>query len=228
MRNRIPVLVVAVFILIGFLPPALAAESGGVDLSCVKHFVRAKTIITDRYKEYDVVLHNQCPGPVYWSMCIDRIDPWSRQIVESHTPTGYLEAEQKSRVNMQMKKGPENRFRNRYQEFYVNLGFAIDSAAQSPCHASQCETRNQSIIKQRLANETAWKKAKETLAARLENECPDSGWDDSIQKNCKDEVRAGSRDALDQYEQTDLELSKKLAEAEPAYCRLYGGALVTY
>jgi len=225
MRNQLGKFsAVAVLSLLFLSPAAWAAE---VDFSCMKHFVRAKTIVTDRFKEYDVVLHNPCPGAVYWSMCIERIDPWSRAIVEAHTPAGYLEPEKKSRVNMQMKKGPVDTFRNRYQEFYVNLGFAIDAAAVSPCTAKQCEAQNSELVKKLRANENAWQKAEEALTARLQNECPSSGWDKSTRKNCEEEVRAASKEALDQYSQTELEIRKQLATTEPKKCRLHGGALVT-
>lgn len=216
---------VAALSLLFLSPAAWAAE---VDFSCMKHFVRAKTIVTDRFKEYDVVLHNQCPGAVYWSMCIERIDPWTRAIMDVHTPTGYLEPEKKSRVNMQMKKGPGDTFQNRYQEFYVNLGFAIDAGAISPCTAKQCEAQNNELVKKLQANESAWKQAEEALIARLESECPSSGWDKSIRENCEEEVHATSKEALDQFSQTDLEIRKQLATTEPNKCRLHGGALVTH
>lgn len=226
MRNYLRTLTAAaVLSLLPIASPTLAVEPSEVDFSCMKSFVRAKIVTTDRYKEYDVVLHNQCPGAVYWSMCIERINPWTRAIVESHTPTGYLEPEKKSRVNVQMKRDPENRFRNRYQEFYVNLGFAIDAAAKSPCSARQCETLNGPIIKKVRANESDWKKAKEALAAKLKSECPDSGWENSQRINCEEENRAASQESMGLFEQTDKDLRQQLAETEPEHCRLYGGAL---
>jgi hypothetical protein len=99
-----PRLLAGLLLCLGLLPTARAAE---VDLSCASHTALGKIQVAERYKEYDVVLHNRCPGPLYWSMCIERIDPQSHEIVEVHTPSGFLEAEQKSRVNLQLKKGPE-------------------------------------------------------------------------------------------------------------------------
>ena len=226
MRNYLRTLTAAaVLSVIPIASPTLAVEPSEVDFSCMKHFVRAKTLTTDRFKEYDVVLHNQCPGAVYWSMCIERINPWTRAIVESHTPTGYLEPEKKSRVNVQMKRGPDDQFRNRFQEFYVNVGFAIDTAAKSPCGARQCETHNGPAVKNIRANESAWKKAKETLAATLKSECPDSGWDKSQRENCEEEIREASQETMDTFERIDKELRQQLAEIEPENCRLHGGAL---
>ena len=86
-----------------WLADGVAAE---VDFSCMSMEVKGKRPLTDRYKEYDVMLQNRCPGPVYWTMCIERIDPVSHRIIETLNPSGVLEQEKDSRVNLQMKVAP--------------------------------------------------------------------------------------------------------------------------
>ncbi len=205
-------------------PPAQAEE---VDFSCVREWVRPKTQLYESYKEYDVILHNQCPGAVYWKMCIERIDPWTREVVEVHTPAGYLDAEKKSRVNLQMKRGGGERFRNRFQEFYVSVGYGIRTAAQVDCAASRCESRNAGILKELRANEDAWARAEAALAERIERECPDSGWDSIDRDACSAEIREAAREELARYGQTDQELRDSVAAVIPEYCRVQGGHLVT-
>src|SRR5210317_1946449 len=78
------------------------AEAAEVDFSCMSFSVRGKTPLTDQFKEYDVILTNRCPGPVYWTMCIERLDPVTHQNIETHNPSGLIKEEQKARVNLQM------------------------------------------------------------------------------------------------------------------------------
>jgi len=199
-----------------------------VDFSCVKLDVRGKRQVTDRYKEYDVQIRNQCPGAVYWSMCIERMDPWSNAIVETHTPTGRVERDKKARVNLQMKRGPEERFRNRFQEFYVSAGYAINSAATAQCNAGKCESRKSSLRAQARANEQAWQNAEDTLAKRLAAECPESSWGGTDQDECEAAINEASQPGLELLEQIDVELRKKLVEFDPVQCQVHGGDIVVY
>ena len=113
-----------------------AVHAAETDFSCMSHKVWSKSHLSDQFREYDVVLQNNCPGPVYWSMCIERIDPYSTRILEAHTPNGYIEAEQKIRVNLQIKKATEAMdFRQRFQEFYVATDYAINPPARARCIA---------------------------------------------------------------------------------------------
>ena len=208
--------------------PLPAADNESVDFSCMRNFVRGKIQVTDRHKEYDAVLDNRCPGGVYWKMCIERIDPWSREIVEVHNPAGYIETDRRSRVNMQMKMGPDDRFRNRFQQFYVNVAYAIDSAADVSCVARQCEAQNKPLIDRMADNDRAIQRAEQELAARIEAECPDTGWDGAVRENCEAEIRKASQESFDLLEATDQQLREQLANATPAYCQLHGGALVEY
>jgi hypothetical protein len=216
----------ALFLCLASPLPISAAESGAVDFSCMRDSVRGKTQVSDRYKEYDVVLDNRCPGGAYWMMCIERIDPWSRKIVEVHNPAGYIDAERRSRVNMQMKKGPDGQFRNRFQQFYVNVAYAIDSAADVSCVARQCEAQNKPLIDRLTENDRAIQRAEQELTARIEAECPDTGWDGAVRDNCEAEIRKASQDSFVLLEGTEQQLREQLANTAPAYCQLHGGALV--
>jgi len=208
--------------------PVTALKAQEPDLSCMSYRVLDKIQVAERYKEYDVIVENNCPGPVYWTMCIERLDARNQKILESHTPSGYVEKDKKSRVNLQMKKsGGDTDFRQRFQEFYVNVGWGIERAAQAKCVAKSCEAGKQAARKEFQANLAAWAKAESDLAARMSAECPDSGW------GVTDEVatcRAGIREAvqaeLDRYAETDAQLRERIVSGDPDYCRLYGGDLV--
>lgn len=201
-----------------------AAET---DFSCMNHEVRGKIQVAERYKEYDVVVQNRCPGPVYWSMCIERMDPLSHEVLEVHTPSGYLKADNRARVNLQMKKGPERMtFRHRYQEFYVNIGYAIDAAATAACAAKGCEAERRDLRTRFDDNVTAWEKAEKELAERLARECPPSGWDKTEEvETCEAGIREAVREELEQYAATDVELRAQLQEEGLERCRVHGGDL---
>lgn len=210
------------------LLPAAAGAAEEVDLSCVSLQVKGKTQVSERYKEYDVVLLNSCPGPVYWSMCIERIDPYDVRILEAHTPTGYIEVEQKIRVNLQVKKATEAMdFRHRFQEFYVATHFAIDPPARARCVAQECESARRDIRRQLGANLEAWEAAARSLNAQLENECPESGWGKTAEvEQCRAEIRTQSQPRLDELARRDAELREKLQLTGPPGCQLYAGELV--
>ncbi|MFC1689942.1 hypothetical protein ACFL07_09860, partial [Pseudomonadota bacterium] len=120
----------------------------------MKSKVWPKSHLSNRYRGFDVVLQNQCPGPVYWSMCIERIDSQSNKVWETLKPVGYVEAEKKARVNLQTKKNQgKSDFRKRYEEFYVNIGYSIDSAASAECLAATCEAKKSDLRAAIRANE---------------------------------------------------------------------------
>jgi hypothetical protein len=199
-----------------------------VDLSCMSHNVIGKIQVAERYKEYDVGVQNSCPGPVYWAMCIERVDPLTHAIVEVHNPSGYLDAEQKSRVNLQMKKGPERMaFRKRFQEFYVSVGYAVDAAAKASCVAAGCEAGHGDLRSRLDANVKAWEAAEKTLAQQLASACPQSGWGKTEQvETCEAGIREAAQENLARFAQNDAELRKQLQEGEPERCRVRGGDLV--
>ena len=142
--------------------PALIStgQAAEVDFSCMQESVRGKPLVTDRYKEYDVNIQNTCPGSAYWSMCIERLNPWNHKVLETHTPSGLIEEGKKARVNLHMKKGPDLRqFRNRFQAFYVDIAYGIKAPAKASCRAAMCEGKKSSLRAETIANEKAWKNA---------------------------------------------------------------------
>ena len=205
-----------------FCAGVAAAE---VDFSCMSHMVRGKTPLTDRYKEYDVIITNRCPGPVYWTMCIERLDPLTHRILESHTPSGLLEEEGKSRVNLQMKKGPDRMgSQKRYQEFYLSIGYAIKPPARASCVARQCESQHQALRGEIDNNLVAWQKAEANLNDRLAADCPESGWGKTEEvEACQTAVRQELEPELEQLAQTDAQLRERLRSADGDPCLVYAG-----
>jgi len=208
--------------------PGLALQAEEVDLSCMSYEARGKTRVAERYKEYDVIVKNRCPGPVNWGMCIERVDPYTHRVVETHTPTGYIEPDQTSKVNLQLKKGPEQMtFRQRFQEFYVGAGYAIDRRPNPVCNATQCETPRRDLRQRIDANLAAWDQAQRSLATRLAEECPESGWGATEEvETCRAPIREAGQEQLQQHAQTDETLRQELQAAGPKSCRIYGGDLV--
>jgi hypothetical protein len=206
---------------------AAPAEAQEADLSCMNYRVLDKIQVAERYNEYDVIVENRCPGAVYWTMCIERLDSRTSKILESHTPSGYVEKDRKSRVNLQMKKsGGDDEFRQRFQEFYVNISYGIDHPSNAKCVATLCETQKRAARAEFRAHLKAWQQAENALKARLETECPESGWGvtDEVE-TCRAGIREAAQTELDRFEQTDTELRERVLSGDPAYCQLYGGDL---
>jgi hypothetical protein len=215
---------ILIFVLFSTFVTTVQAEE--VDFSCMSYKVWGKGHVSANYRDFDVVIYNRCPGAVYWSMCIERIDPWSNEIVETHEPTGYIEVDKKARVNLQLRKSPrKSQFRNRYQEFYVNIGYAVEMPVSSDCFASRCETDKRDLRAQVRANEAAWERAGKALTARIKNECPESGWDASHEE-CEAMVREANQAEMDQFPLKDQELREKMAAINPEQCQLWSGDLV--
>jgi hypothetical protein len=189
---------------------------------------RGKTRVAERYKEYDVVLENRCPGPVYWAMCIERVDPSTHRVVETHNPTGYIEPDQTSKVNLQLKKGSEKMtFRKRFQEFYVSAGYAIDRLPSAPCVAQTCEASRRELRQRIDANLAAWDEAQRALDTRLAEECPESGWGATAEvETCRAPLREAGQEQLLQLAQTDQSLREELQSTGSKECQAYGGDLV--
>jgi hypothetical protein len=209
-----------------FIFPDMARPADTVDFSCMSYKVWRKDHLSDRYKDYDIVLQNDCPGSVYWAMCIERVDPWSGKIFEEHIPTGYIEADKKSRVNLHLNRNPnKSKFRNRYREFYVNLGYAIDSAASVVCNASRCETKRRDLRAQVRANEAGWKRAKKSLAAQVKRDCPNTGWDPATHEECAAKVGKSSQAEMKTYPLLDQDFRKRMAAIDPEHCQVWSGDL---
>lgn len=206
---------------------ATGAWAADVDFSCMSYKVWGKSHVSDQYTSYDIVIQNNCPGSVYWAMCIERIDPVTHKVVETHNPTGYVDAEKKARVNLNLYKRLDDKpFRNRFQEFYVDIGYSIDSLPVAQCYAAQCESSKKALRSEIDANEKAWEKAEKALAARIEAECPDTGWDTDSLAECQSKVRTANESEMEAYVTKDQELRDQMAAIDPEICQVYSGDLV--
>lgn len=225
---RTPSMVLAAAAAIIILSPVPAALAEDVDLSCASYQIRGKMQVSERYKEYDVVVINSCPGPVYWAMCIERLDPASHRILEAHTPTGYVDAGQRIRVNLQMKKGPDSMdFRKRFQEFYVSADYSIDPPAKARCVAASCESARRDLRRRIDANLRDWESAAAALEKELDTQCPESGWGKTEElEQCVAAVRGDAQPRLDELAQNDAALREQLSSAGPPGCELHAGELV--
>ena len=203
-------------------------QAADVDLSCMSYKVWPKSHVSSEYTSYDVVIQNSCPGAVYWAMCIERLDPDSHKVVETHNPTGYVDGDKSARVNLNLFKKPGNNvFHNRFQEFYVDIGYTIDNLPKPVCYAKSCEAKKAPLRAQIKANETAWKKAEQALAAQIAKDCPNSGWDPAGHAECSKEVRNSSAPDMDAYAVKDQELRDQMAAIDPETCQIYSGNLAT-
>ncbi|MEJ2384882.1 MAG: hypothetical protein P8Y54_10850 [Xanthomonadales bacterium] len=192
----------------------------------MKEEVRSIIQVTDAHQEYDVRMRNECPGAVYWSTCIERMDPWTYRILETHTPGGYVEAGKRARVNLHLKNTPPaggDLADGRIQAVYVSYAYAIDGPPRAACVAQRCEAKKSDLRAQVTANDKAWLQARQRLAARIESECPTSGWGNADVDACRDQVRAAGAEELQAFADTDAALQAKLAEIDPENCTVYGG-----
>ena len=209
-----------------FLAPYEQAEAEDVDFSCMSYRIWDKSQLSDRYSEHDVVLTNSCPGAVYWAFCIERVDPWTGEIMETHSPVGYVRPEQKARVNLQMKKGKHFiHFRNRYQGFYVNAGFAIDQPASVQCRGQSCEAKKRDLRAVYRTNLVQWDKAIGAMNARIKEECPTSGWDNATSEECEAHVKSESQAELNAFAIQDQEYRDTLAATDPENCQVWAAGL---
>jgi hypothetical protein len=208
----------------GFFMPISTVQAEAVDFSCMEHEVRGKIQVSEHLKEYDIVVRNQCPGTVYWSMCIEKMNPWTNETQAALMPSGVIQMEQKSRVNLQLKKHFDaSRSRQSFGEFYLNVGYALKPTSTARCIAGGCESKRRRLRTEFRANDTAWQKAKKVLTTRMSTECPQSGWDTEAQDECKAEIRKRNNASMERFEQRDEELRSSMSAIEPDLCRVYGG-----
>ncbi len=213
----------AILLVICFSIPVGLVQAEGVDFSCMNSRVKAKAQVSTTFKEYDVALENHCPGAVYWSMCIERMDPWTNELQVGLTPSGKIEAQKKSRVNLQVKKRfNESNTRYAYQKFYANVAYALKPPAKPHCAAKECEVKKRSLRAAFRNNDAAWYKAKKAQEARMTAECPQSSWDGSSQEACEAKIREGSQATMDQFAQKEKELKNKLWSVDPERCMVHG------
>jgi hypothetical protein len=227
MKNLVNNGILAVLVLGNCLVGAGLAQAAEVDFSCMSYKVWGKSHVSDQYTSYDIVIQNACPGSVYWAMCIERLDPDTHKVIETHNPTGYVDAENKARVNLNLyKKTGKDLFRNRFQEFYVDIGYSIDSLPVPNCYASQCETKKSDLRQKIKSNEAAWKIADKALAAKIKADCPDTGWDTASFESCSSEVKAANSAEMEAFEMKDQELRDQMAAVDPDHCTVYSGDVV--
>ena len=193
-----------------------------VDFSCMSYLVREKVQVSKKYKEVDIILRNRCPGAVYWNMCIEQINPLTDKIEEELTPSGFIEKEKKSKVNLQIKRlTDESPSGEVYEEFYLNVAYAVQSLAKAHCVASSCETKKRKLKTQLRTNNKSWQAANQALSARIAKECPQSGWGKQAQATCEAEIRSSSQADLEHFAQKEKELKDKLMGVDPEQCRVY-------
>lgn len=203
------------------------AESTEIDFSCMREMIRPIIQVTDRYQEFDVVIRNQCPGAVYWAMCIERMDPWTHKVLENHTPTGYVEAEKKSRVNLQMKATPNaNGDISRSQAFYVSLSYSIEQPTSAACVASKCEAKKTGLRSEVNTNRKALRTAWQALQKKADAACPDNGWDGTNLESCREDVVNAAAEELAIYSETEKSLEQQLAAIDPETCSVHGGSVL--
>ncbi len=204
--------------------PLTLLQAKEVDFSCMSYKVKEKIQVSEHHKEYDIILENRCPGSVYWSMCIERMDPWTHEIQEALTPSGIIQMEKKSRVNLHMKRRPDkSRSRQAFQEFYLHIGYALKPPVNTQCVATGCELKRRDLRAKFRLNDAAWKKAKKTLVARISAECPQTGWDSSTQDVCETKMRENSQAPMGQFAQKEKELKHKLSAVDPERCQIHAG-----
>jgi len=226
MKKRIRIRLSGTLSLVLFFFPVMAAEAADVDYSCMNYKVWDKEHSSNQYKDTDVVLQNRCPGSVYWSMCIERVDPWTGKILETHDLVGFIEAEKKARVNLHLQKSKNRtQFRNRFQEFYVSFGYGIKKHTRAVCTARQCENKKQGLREQIRANETAWQRAENSMTAQIAAECPDPGWDPTNHQECATRIREASHGKMNAYPLKDQELREKMSAVDPERCQAWSGEL---
>lgn len=216
-----------------FLIAALFAVPGiamadEVDFSCMKEQVRSIIQVTDQHQEFDVVIRNDCPGNAYWAMCIERMDPWTHKIIETHNPTGYVEEGKRARVNLHMKNTPRDSLaEGRIQEFYVNIAYGIKSAEMPACNARACEEKKRDLRTKVSVNDAAWTKAENALQAKIIAECPDDGWGSEDVETCRSKVREASAEEMAVFASKNRKLQAALVALDPENCAVHGGGLNT-
>lgn len=203
---------------------AHAADAAEDTFACMKEQVRPIIQVTDQHQEFDVVLRNECPGDVYWAMCIDRLDPWTHRVIESLTPTGYVKHGTKTRVNLQMKAVPDaDGDVARAQEFYFAVAYAINNPTTANCVAKRCEPQKTAVRAELRENEMAWRKYRRAVEAQQVNECPDHGWNIDDVNACRNKIAEAAGPELAEFRKADDSLRARLAAIDPETCTVYGG-----
>ncbi len=201
---------------------SLPAHAEEIDFSCVDEKVLTKIQVSNRYREFDIVLEHQCPGAVFYSMCIERMDPWTHKRLEALTPSGFVQVDKKMRHNLQMmavenKSGPGTAF----QEFYLNIGYGLDAGVKPQCVASRCEQDKKAIRNKGRANQKSWQQARKALEKKIATECPQTGWEKTSDESCVSNIRQAADADLANYASKDREIQDQLAAVNPQQCSIH-------
>lgn len=192
------------------------------DFSCMEEQVLAKTQVSKNYREYDIVLRNRCSEPVYWSMCIERMNPWTNEIMETLTPSAWVDRDKKFRINLQMKKQMEDA-RESYQEFYVNLVFDLHSPPKVDCVAYPCETKKRGLRSELRSNSKALEKVRSAMKEQISAECVRTGWSRAEKESCQARVSAEYRPELSELGLKENAIQAKLSAIDPEICQIHPG-----
>jgi len=204
--------------------PVMPLQAAEVDLSCMEHRVRAKIAVSNRFREFDVIVENRCPGPAYWSMCIERMDPQTSKLLETFTPSGQVQKDKKTRVNLRMMRvSDESDPVMEFEEFYLDIGYARQPTINAQCVANACEAQKVDLRKAFRANRKARQKLETDLADRISTECPQSGWSGNDQAECEAGIRQAAQAGLNGLVQEQTELETQLAAVDPENCHVYKG-----
>jgi hypothetical protein len=202
--------------------PLLPLQAEEVDFSCMKHRVRAKIAVSDRFREFDVIVENRCPGPVYWSMCIERMHTKSSKIIETLTPSGQVQVDKKTRVNLRMNViSDESDPKLEFEKFYLDVAFDLNPNLSAQCVATACEAKKGDLRKASRANDKALQQFKVSLADRISSECSQSGWNGNGQAECEAGIREAAQAELDRLIEKQAELDAQLATIDPEICQVY-------
>ena len=223
MRNRIMTYAKwrILFLAIGlFTMQAAVAED--IDYSCIEETVKPKTRVTQNYQEFDLVLNNDCPGPVYWTMCIERMSPFNHRVLETLTPSGQLAKDKKTRVNLQMHQMEDkaNKLAG-YEEFYFTVTYGLDQGARPNCAALSCENAKKSVRSEIRSNLRSLQSAQDAADRKAAADCPKTGWSSGQQENCMAKVQKEAKEGLQVYQDRATELNEKLATIEPERCTVH-------
>lgn len=219
-RSLVSFSVVATFCL--SLLPMGTATAEETDFSCIEERVLAKIMVTQRYREFDIILNSDCPGSVNWTMCIEKMDPFTHKVTETLTPSGTIEPDKKFRINMQMKKQEDQRNKlNGYEEFYVNMVYDINSMLAPSCVARSCESEKRPLREQIRANHRSLQKAQAAVDKEIKTECPQTGWSNSQQERCQSKIEKDSQASMKVLKDKDRELKSELASINPELCEVH-------
>lgn len=195
------------------------------DFSCIEVEIKDKQQVSERYVEFDVIMKNTCPGAVHWAACVETLDPWSHKIYTPLTPTGLLDKDKRSKVNVQMKKVEiDGGARHAYQKFYVNTAFSLEPIGSAQCMARSCEAMKTELRGKVRANDRSLQSVLKTMEADITETCPKTSWSNESQEACIEGVREKYQPQLLEHSNRLDQLESDLQAVDPVNCQVYGGS----